>query len=286
MSDAFEQIDFHNNQGPYISDTNLNLMQTRINGALNTTNTEISKMQQYKKNDAVDTQGWYRVAIIHGGMPARSMILSISTRYYNNAPNSILFAITTTYHKIKIKQITCITSNDDSYVLTKMRAFWDSTNECFYVDVYYNKNSINPIDVKNITLMDSDFNNNIEIINPTLETFSGTALSEITINYGEIQPFYSYLNSYFINSWDANGQCIIEMDQMGFKHITVSCRNGTSTNVFQLPNELKPANTILLPATNGTSIGYATIYTSGIISVSSNIYTSGSSNFIFSGIYK
>lgn len=285
MASNFTPIEFQNNQAPYISDTNLNEMQRRLKGSLDTLDTKISNIK-YALRKTANTQAWYRIATIYSPSPAKASIISVSTTWNIGQPSSVLFSCLTTYQKIKITQINAITQDDSSFAITKLRALWDSTNSCYYIDAYYNYNTNNDMHVKNLSLLDSDYSGGVEINEPEIETFSGTSLSEITINYNNIEPYYRYIDSYLINSWSVNGQSICEVDELGVKHITISVRNGTSSNVFQLPQELRPETTILLPATNGSAVGYATIYTSGIIAVSGNIYTSGSSNFVASGTYK
>lgn len=284
MASNFTPIEFHNNQAPYVSDTNLNEMQRRLKGSLDTLDTKISNIK-YALRKTATTQAWYRIATIYSSSPAKASIISVSTTWNVGQPSSVLFSCLTTYQKIKITQINAIAQNNSSVAITKLRALWDDSNSCYYIDAYYNYNTNNDMHVKNLSLLDSDYNGGVEINEPEIETFSGTSLSEITINYEKIEPFAYETSSYFINSWSTNGQTMIEVDEIGVKHITVSCRNGTDRRVMQLPAEFRPRNTVLLPASNQTACGYISIDTSGNVGVSSNIFTSGSSNLIFSGSY-
>ena len=289
--ETFQHIEFSNDSSPYISDTNLNELQTRVDNAIKTQKNRITNLKQMEGAVNISTAGWYRVATIYGNtdskvLPGKGAIIEIVPTWNMGQPCSVMLSILSVYNKIKITQLNAIAVNAASTTITKARALWDDTNSCFYIDVYYYYNTPNSLYVKNLSFLDSDYNGGVELNTPAVETFSGTALSEITINYNKIEPYYRYIDSYLINSWSVNGQSICEVDELGVKHITISVRNGTSSNVFQLPDELKPETTILLPATNGSAVGYATIYLSGIIAVSGNIYTSGSSNFVASGTYK
>ena len=66
----------------------------------------------------------------------------------------------------------------------------------------------------------------------------------------------------------------------------VSCNYGTNTNVMQLPDELKPNQNVFANVTNLTGSGYALIAPNGTIAISSNIFTSGSTQIVFSAIYR
>ena len=280
--DTFEIIEFNNNTAPYISDTNLRLMQTRIDGGIKNVDDKVEALQE-QKSVQLSTAGWYRVAKINGtGHPAKTLLLSISTQYNNSESSSTLVSIITTWLRAKITQINAIKCTEDG-TIQKVRVLYDETNQCFYVDAYYSVNAVNDLVVKNENLIQ---NNDIEILTPTAETLTTNVKNQISITYGKIEPYYENLNNYFINSWSSNGLSIIEVDEIGVKHITVSCRNGTNVNFMQLPEEFRPTSTVLLNASNFTAVGYVTINTSGVVSVSNNIFTSGSSNLVFSGVYR
>lgn len=95
------------------------------------------------------------------------------------------------------------------------------------------------------------------------------------------------IEKWLINGWSGNGACFACSQANGLKMLTISIRNGTSRNVMYLPKELAPTITtgFLVPATNCTTAGYVEIYPDGLIEVSSNIFTSGSSNLVFTCMY-
>ena len=293
--ETFDIIEFNNNTAPYMSDTNMNLMQTRIDNAIKTQKNRITDLKQMGYNGNVSTAGWYRVATIYGTanegtLPGKGTIIDIVPGWNLEQPSSVMLSILTVFNKIKITQVNAIAVNNNFVPITKARALWDEANACFYIDAYYAYSTLNSIYVKNISLLDSDGNGSVEINTPVAETFSGTSLSEITINYNKIEPYYRYIDSYAINGWSANGQCLISVDECGVKHISATVRNGTSANMFQLPTELRPTNNAaIFPATNFTSAGYVALWaggaSAGIIEVSSNLFTSGSSDITFSGSY-
>ena len=287
--ETFQHFEFDNNRSPYMSDTNMNELQNRIDNAIKAQKNRITNLKQYK-SEILSTAGWYRIATVYSSVPAKASIISVSSRYNIGKPTSVLFSILTTYQNIKITQLNAIAhplaESESNYAFTKIRALMNENENCFYIDVYYNYNTSNEVIVKNISLIDSDDNGGVELLAPTAETQSTNVKSPISIKYGKVEPYYENLNNYFTNSWSSNGQSVIEVDEIGLKHITVSCRNGTNVNLMQLPEEFRPTYTVLLNASNFTAVGYVTINTSGVVSVSSNIFTSGSSNLVFSGVYK
>lgn len=92
--------------------------------------------------------------------------------------------------------------------------------------------------------------------------------------------------SYLKNSWSVNGYNGGIVLPNGTKILTVSIRRGTDTLAMTLPSNLRPSGTVLATATNGTAVGLVTINTDGDVTVGSSIYTSGSSNCIFSVMYQ
>lgn len=95
------------------------------------------------------------------------------------------------------------------------------------------------------------------------------------------------ITSYLKNSWSANGfnSCVVLPNET--KILTVSVRRGTDTVVMTLPSNLRPSTTVLTAATNSSDAGLVTINgTTGDVTVSTNIYTSGSSSCIFSVMYR
>ena len=95
------------------------------------------------------------------------------------------------------------------------------------------------------------------------------------------------IEKWLINGWSGNGANFACSQANGLKMLTISIRNGTSRNVMCLPKELAPTITtgFLVPATNCAAAGYVEIYPDGLIEVSSNIFTSGSSNLVFTCTY-
>lgn len=289
--ETFQPIEFSNNSSPYISDTNLNLMQSRIDNAIKTEKNRITDLKQMGSIINTSTTGWYRVATIYGTagsgtLPGKGAIIEIVPSWNQGSPSSVMLSILSVYKKIKITQINAVAVYDNVAPITRARALYDDTNGCFYIDVYYTYNTPNSIYVKNIALLDSDSNGGVEINNPVIETFSGTSLSEITIGYARREPIIYNLENYCINNWQAYGQCFCKIDESGVKHMQVSCNYGTNTNVMQLPDELKPNQNVFANVTNLTDSGYALIAPNGTIAISSNIFTSGSTQIVFSAIYR
>lgn len=289
--ETFDIIEFNNNTAPYMSDTNLRLMQTRIDNAIKTQKNRITDLKQIGYNGNVSTAGWYRVATIYGTanegtLPGKGTIIDIVPSWNLEQPSSVMLSILTVFNKIKITQVNAIAVNNNSVPITKARALWDEANACFYIDVYYAYSTLNSIYVKNISLLDSDGNGSVEINTPVAETFSGTSLSEISINYEKIEPYYENLSSYFINNWVADGQNIIEVDELGLKHITVSITDGTNKNAIQLPEKFKPSSAVILNASNQIAVGYVAIWSNGLVEVSGNLFNSGSNKIVFSGVYR
>lgn len=93
--------------------------------------------------------------------------------------------------------------------------------------------------------------------------------------------------SYLENSWSSNGFCCATIFPNGTKTLTLSVRNGTSTQVMTLPASLRPTGTNVLAQAGSNSVsGYLTINaTSGIVTISNNIFTSGAGNLFCSVTY-
>jgi hypothetical protein len=288
--ETFQHIEFSNNSSPYISDTNLNEMQDNIDEAIQTTNTNLSEIKQEKKV-RLSTAGWYRVGIIHSnGIWPNTIIMSVGTQYVYGPPSTALISIATTYRKAKISQLNAATEQNNR-AITRVRVLYDSTDDCFYIDAYYNytyttEGQGNVFVVGNVSILKGIDTSVFELIEPIPETLTSTVVDDMLIDYNKVEPYYRYLDSFFINSWSGNGENLIEVDELGVKHITISVKNGTDRGVMQLPTELRPATTVLLSATNQIASGYISIDTAGKIGVSANIFTSGSSNLISSGTYK
>ena len=87
------------------------------------------------------------------------------------------------------------------------------------------------------------------------------------------------------NGWVTNGvtQAFLNGDT---KTLTVSIRYGTARAIGVLPKELRPSTSVLAVATKGDDIGYVAIATDGTMTVSNNIFVSGTSNVIFTVTYK
>ena len=91
--------------------------------------------------------------------------------------------------------------------------------------------------------------------------------------------------NYLQNSWSTNGKNFMA-NVGGLKIMMLSLRNGTSTTITtSLPNDMKPSTTLLINAGNLSSTGYVLVTTSGEISISSNIFSSGNGAVIFTAIY-
>lgn len=86
------------------------------------------------------------------------------------------------------------------------------------------------------------------------------------------------------NNWQANGQ--VNGFVIGeIKILSFSVRRGTATQVITLPEELRPTLAHLTNATNFESSGYVLISTDGTVTVSDNLFVSGSSSLGFNAIY-
>lgn len=97
----------------------------------------------------------------------------------------------------------------------------------------------------------------------------------------------SDISKWCINNWSTNGANFACSLANGLKILTISIRNGTNRNMIQLPKNMLPtiSSGFLVPATNGSASGYAEIYPDGIVEVSSNIFSSGNSNAVFTCVY-
>ena len=288
--ETFTPIEFSNNSSPYISDTNLNLMQSRIDNAIKTQKNRITDLKQ-NKQQGVNTAGWYRIGIIYGtGHPSYTAILTISTDYNQSLPSGVVVAITTTWHSARISQLNSIVANENNKSLIRIKVIYSSNDNCFYIDAYYNFPTTNGLHVYNENILSETATARLELIEPIAETYVSTVVDEILIKYNETRPTYWDLGNYLINGWTTNGPAAwCEVDAQGFKHIQISCRNGTNANMIQLPNDLKPENGgVLIPAINFTQdkAGYVAIGANGIVEISSALFTSGSSSIVFGGIYK
>ena len=221
--DNFEIIEFNNNQAPYISDTNLRLMQTRIDNGI----TAIGQLLK----DAIG-------------------LGDTTTKTHNN----------TDINTINLSEFAYLndcnygeTSIDNGYLLTLIY----TTNYKFQLYITATTNIIK-------------FRKKI----------NGTWQSWTNLTEDICQ-----LSSYLKNSWEANGQNFIKKDGNGVKHIIISVRYGTSNIVATIPPDFCPSETVLIPMNNRDKGSYAILYTNGNIEIDSNLFTSGESNILISGMY-
>ena len=165
--------------------TNVVTGNTWIRTCLNDTWHDWAKVgTAVKKATQTSTAGWYRVAILRGAghNPNNVVILNVATNYNYNAPCSVMLAIITSWKNAKITQLTAVdTSNNPT--ITQARVQYDETNANFYIDVYYNKSSLNAILVRNENILDKQ----TEIYAPYhIASSSLTDIDNLEIDYSGI----------------------------------------------------------------------------------------------------
>ena len=115
-----------------------------------------------------------------------------------------------------------------------------------------------------------------------------TQTSQLENNSGFItSTTNSFNNNDFSNSWTTNGQCI-GLKCGVVKMLNLSIRNGTDRVVMTLPTGLRPTSEVLAPAqaiSSGNPSGYVDITTAGVVTLSSNMPTSGSGSVCINIIY-
>lgn len=115
-----------------------------------------------------------------------------------------------------------------------------------------------------------------------------TQTSELENNSGFItSTTFSINNTDLSNSWATNGQCI-GLKCGVVKMLNLSVRNGTDRVVMTLPTGLRPTSEVLAPAqaiSSGNPSGYVDITTDGVVTLSSNMPTSGSGSVCINIIY-
>lgn len=136
----------------------------------------------------------------------------------------------------------------------------------------------------------------IKYANTYVKQFFCTAQSNITYervlvggtwgDWGKVgrETVYS-IGSYLENDWQTNGTNAAVVLPNGTKILTVSVRRGTSTQIMTLPSALRPSNTVLAIGSSGSNVGNISITMAGVVTVANSIFTSGSSNCIFSVMY-
>ena len=125
-------------------------------------------------------EGWYRVARIINRREdiGTGLILYITNSYGTVAPCYIMASIMTSYRAGKIAILNA--NRGGTVAISKIRLQGDYTNNIYYVDIYYNVNSGNSIDVQNVSAIDDEY---VSILQPTLVDVSYNTVSEVTISY-------------------------------------------------------------------------------------------------------
>lgn len=142
---------------------------------LNATNLNTMQEHSFIKHADLSVAGWYRIAKITGD---NGVMLYIQTSYANDIPITMHLSVLTNYRSAKISLLNenQFTTNDPA--ISQIRIQEDTQNEIYYVDVYYRVNNINPVFVRNESLIDES---KVEILTPTAVSTSYTTLDTINV---------------------------------------------------------------------------------------------------------
>ena len=121
----------------------------------------------------------------------------------------------------------------------------------------------------------------------TTKVWKRTYTNNRWYSWNEIGGYQNYnVSNYLVNSWSTNGASYMVRSN-GIKYLQFAVRYGTSTTVVSsLPSDMRPSTNLIVLASNLANVGYAIIYTTGEIIIYGNIFSSGSSNLVFSAIYQ
>lgn len=205
--------------------------------------------------------GWYRVATLDDPI---ACLISICTRYNNNNNISATLSLNMANSKPILNKIS---AQLNSSILTKVRT--TKLNGTYYLEVYYNSNSVNPVTVnilllcglaRRIQMLDFVQAESTEEVMDTIVLARTTSLTLI----GGWEPFTSGSNSIIV--------------QGGIATLTLGIKNGTEKTALYLPEGFRPKTGRYYPCVEITKkVGYVCyIASNGAVQIE-NVFVNNSS---------